>query len=106
MRVAPAWPHFGHTAALNAADQRVSISSVPPGQRAYEQVADTPETLYGSEAATAASCSGRLRTELILAPSEDRGLGVHARLAGIAMIVWLIHIGSAISIARSCQRFL
>src|SRR5215831_15639901 len=100
MRVAPAWPHFGRRAAPNAADQCVSINSVPPGQRTYEQVADTPETLYGSEAATAASRSGRLRTELILAPGEDRGLGVHARLAGIVMIVWLIHIGSAISIAR------
>jgi hypothetical protein len=43
------WPDFGRTTALNVATFCVLVNSIPPGQQAYEQAADMPETLYESE---------------------------------------------------------
>jgi hypothetical protein len=41
--------HFGRTATLNAATYCVSVSSISPGQRKNELVADASADLYGSE---------------------------------------------------------
>ena len=43
------WPDFGRTAALNVAYYCVSMNSIAPDQRAYEQAGEMPETFYGSE---------------------------------------------------------
>jgi hypothetical protein len=43
------WPDFGRTGTLNVAHHCVSMNSIAPAQRAYEQAGTIPETLYGSD---------------------------------------------------------
>jgi hypothetical protein len=44
------WPHFGRTAALNAAAQCATMSGILAGQQLNEHVAATRGDLYGSDA--------------------------------------------------------
>jgi hypothetical protein len=59
------WPDYGRTAALNIAYRCIAVNSVPPGQQAYEPVADvavshlrTVVNCLGLESITAATAPG------------------------------------------------
>ncbi len=45
----PGWPLFGRTTTLNTAACCASVSNISAGQQRNEQVADAPDTVYGSE---------------------------------------------------------